>query len=37
VRLDVNIGIYAWHGRHHLAHIEQLAAREGWSDGGSAG
>lgn len=22
VRLDENIGIYAWHGKHHLAHIE---------------
>lgn len=22
VRLDVNIGLYAWHGLHHLAHIE---------------
>ena len=21
VRLDRNIGIYAWHGRHHLAHL----------------
>lgn len=21
VRLDLNVGIYAWHGRHHLAHI----------------
>lgn len=21
VRLDENIGIYAWHGKHHLAHI----------------
>ncbi|MBZ0268460.1 putative metal-dependent hydrolase [bacterium] len=31
VRLDVNIGIYAWHGRHHLAHITRLAAREGWA------
>jgi hypothetical protein len=30
VRLDRNIGIYAWHGRHHLAHITSLAAREGW-------
>lgn len=30
VRLDVNIGIYAWHGRHHLAHITHLAEREGW-------
>ncbi len=31
VRLDVNIGIYAWHGRHHLAHITRLARREGWT------
>lgn len=30
VRLDENIGIYAWHGNHHLAHIERLIAREGW-------
>lgn len=30
VRLDVNIGIYAWEGRHHLAHITRLAEREGW-------
>ncbi|MCU0431461.1 MAG: putative metal-dependent hydrolase [Cytophagaceae bacterium] len=22
IRLDENIGIYAWHGNHHLAHIE---------------
>jgi hypothetical protein len=30
VRLDVNIGIYAWHGLHHFAHIRRLAEREGW-------
>ncbi len=30
VRLDVNVGIYAWHGRHHLAHIEGVARRLGW-------
>ena len=30
VRLERNIGIYAWHGRHHLAHITRLAEREGW-------
>lgn len=24
VRLDENIGIYAWHGNHHLAHIENF-------------
>ena len=30
-KLCVNIGIYAWHGRHHLAHITRLAEREGWT------
>ena len=30
VRLDVNIGIYAWHGRHHLAHVEGVVRRMGW-------
>jgi uncharacterized damage-inducible protein DinB len=25
-----NIGIYAWHGRHHLAHITSLCHRKGW-------
>ena len=30
VRLDVNIGIYAWHGRHHLAHITRTVERHGW-------
>ena len=31
VRLDVNVGVYAWHGRHHLAHITRLIEREGWA------
>ena len=31
VSLRVNVGIYAWHGRHHLAHITSLARREGWA------
>ncbi|RAJ06898.1 DinB family protein [Chitinophaga skermanii] len=22
--------LYAWHGKHHLAHIEKLVEREGW-------
>ena len=26
VRLDENIGIYAWHGKHHLAHIRNCLA-----------
>ncbi len=25
-----NIGKYAWHSRHHFAHIEGLLKREGW-------
>ncbi len=28
VRLDVNVGIYAWHGRHHLAHVEGAVRRQ---------
>jgi hypothetical protein len=23
--------LYDWHGRHHTAHVTQLAARRGWS------
>lgn len=30
VRLDQCLGMYAWHGRHHLAHITTLSARLGW-------
>ncbi len=25
------VGMYAWHGRHHLTHITALAERMGWS------
>ncbi|MEX0648957.1 MAG: putative metal-dependent hydrolase [Balneolaceae bacterium] len=28
--LSWNIGNYAWHGRHHLAHITHAIQREGW-------
>ena len=28
--LAVTVGSYAWHGRHHLAHIVRLIDREGW-------
>ncbi|MFP3947575.1 MAG: YfiT family bacillithiol transferase [Gemmatimonadota bacterium] len=31
VSLDTNLQLYAWHGRHHLAHVTTLAEREGWS------
>jgi hypothetical protein len=29
-RLDTSLGLYAWHGRHHVAHIRQLRDRERW-------
>ncbi|KIL42710.1 YfiT family bacillithiol transferase [Jeotgalibacillus soli] len=29
VSVGKNIGIYAWHGRHHLAHITSLCNRKG--------
>lgn len=29
-RLDENIGRYAWHGNHHLAHLRNLKERKGW-------
>ena len=31
VPLGVAVGVYAWHGRHHLAHVERLIEREGWT------
>lgn len=24
------VGLYAWHGKHHTAHIQRLKEREGW-------
>lgn len=29
-RIDENIGLYAWHCNHHLAHITTLKSRMGW-------
>lgn len=31
VSLETNLQLYAWHGRHHLAHVTTLAERKGWS------
>jgi uncharacterized damage-inducible protein DinB len=31
VSVSKNIGIYAWHGKHHIAHITSLCSRKGWS------
>jgi len=28
--LAESIGAYGWHGRHHLAHIEETVSREEW-------
>jgi hypothetical protein len=30
VRLDTNVALYAWHGKHHTAHITGLRERMGW-------
>ena len=30
VSLDKNVALYAWHGRHHVAHITSLRERLGW-------
>jgi len=28
--VDKNLALYAWHGRHHVAHITSLRQRNGW-------
>jgi uncharacterized damage-inducible protein DinB len=28
--LDKTVALYAWHGRHHVAHITSLRERSGW-------
>jgi hypothetical protein len=30
--LNETLAMYAWHGRHHVAHITALRQREGWND-----
>jgi hypothetical protein len=30
VRLDKNLALYAWHGRHHVAHVTALRERSDW-------
>lgn len=30
VSLNKNLALYAWHGRHHIAHITSLRERKGW-------
>jgi len=31
VTLDKYLGMYAWHGRHHIAHVTSLRDRMGWT------
>ncbi len=28
--LDLMLELYAWHGKHHVAHVTELRKREGW-------
>ena len=37
MRLDQNLALYAWHGRHHRAHITSLCERMGWRAAASGG
>jgi hypothetical protein len=30
VSLEKNLALYAWHGRHHVAHVTGLRERNGW-------
>lgn len=30
IRLDQNLALYAWHSRHHAAHVTRLRERMGW-------
>jgi hypothetical protein len=30
IALDTLVGLYAWHGRHHTAHVTSLRQRMGW-------
>jgi hypothetical protein len=31
IELQETLALYAWHGRHHIAHITSLRRRMGWS------
>ena len=30
VSLGMNLALYAWHGKHHVAHVTELRKRMGW-------
>jgi hypothetical protein len=31
VSLNKGVALYAWHGKHHVAHITALCERKGWA------
>lgn len=31
MNLETTLALYAWHGKHHVAHIRELRKRMGWS------
>ncbi len=35
VTLEKNLAMYAWHGKHHVAHITSLRQRSGWHTAGA--
>jgi len=35
--LDTMLALYAWHGRHHTAHVTSLRQRMSWGGGGGGG
>lgn len=37
VTLERNLALYAWHGRHHVAHVTSLRERKGWQAGARSG
>ncbi len=37
VTLERNLALYAWHGRHHVAHITSLREQKGWKASAKSG
>jgi uncharacterized damage-inducible protein DinB len=37
VTLERNLALYAWHGRHHVAHVTSLREQKGWQASAKSG
>jgi DinB family protein len=37
VTLERNLALYAWHSRHHVAHVTSLREQKGWHVGAKSG